>query len=130
MKLNDFFKRLDFVVQTLIIIPTMACILFVVAAPGGILFYMMGLFVLGGWQLLSALSHFLFRGDRFRGWYFMASITYLGALGIGSYIFEQTNFGSNTLFYLGIIFFGVIPGIAGVWYYKLTFSEEQYPNYI
>ena len=128
MKLNDFFGRLDFFVQTLIIIPTLASVLFVIAAPGGFLFYMMGLFLLGGWQLLSAISHFLFQGDRFRGWYFMASITYLGALGIGTHIFEQINFGATTLFYLGIVFFGVVPGIAGIWYYKLTFSGQEYPS--
>lgn len=130
MKLYDFFGRLDYVVQTLIIIPTLASILFVAATPGGIIVYMMGLFLLGGWQLLSALSHFVFRGDRFRGWYFMASVTYLGLLGIGTYIFEQTNFGSNVLFYLSIIFIGLIPGIAGVWYYRITYSGEQHPSNI
>ncbi|MBX2877742.1 MAG: hypothetical protein KTR30_36820 [Saprospiraceae bacterium] len=128
MKLNDFFARLDFVTQTLIIFPTLASLLFVLAVPGGFLIYMMGLFLLGGWQLLSALCHFLFRGDRFRGWYLMASLTYLGVLGVGSYILEQTSLGASTLFYLGIVFFGVIPGIAGAWYYKLTFDGEEYPS--
>ena len=126
MKLSSFFASLDLAIQTLIIIPTLTSILFVIAAPSGFIVYMLGLFFLGGWQLLSAFSHFLFKQDRFRGWYLMASLTYLGMLALGTYIFEEFNFKSDMLFYLGVIFFGVIPGIAGVWYYKLTLSGEQY----
>lgn len=129
MKLNVFFRSLDLVIQTLIIIPTMASMLFVIAAPGGFIVYLLGLFFLGGWQLLSALSHFLFNEDKFRGWYLMASITYLGMLGLGTHIFENMNFASTLSFYLGIIFFGAIPGIAGVWYYRLTLrGDHEFEN--
>ncbi len=100
----------------------MASIAFVFIAPSGFLIYMLGLFFLGGWQLLSALGHFLFTMDKFRGWYLMASLTYLGMLGIGTHIFESLDFNSTILFYLGIVFFGIIPGIAGLWYYKLTLT--------
>ncbi|NRB47688.1 MAG: hypothetical protein HRU41_08430 [Saprospiraceae bacterium] len=124
MKLNVFFRSLDLVIQTLIIIPTMASVLFVIAAPGRFIVYLLGLFFLGGWQLLSALSHFLFTGDKFRGWYLMASATYLGMLGLGTHVFENMDLGSNLSFYLGIVFFGVIPGIAGAWYYRLTLTGD------
>lgn len=128
MKLNDFFSRLDLVIQTLIIIPTLTSILFVIVAPSSFVVYMLGLFFLGGWQLLSAFGHFLFNGDTFRGWYLMAGITYLGVLGIGTHLLENITFGSNMLFVLGIVFFGVIPGIAGAWYYRLTLAGDDYKS--
>lgn len=124
MKLNDFFGRLDLVIQTLILIPTLTSVLFVLVTPGSFMVYMLGLFFLGGWQLLSALCHFLFGGDAFRGWYLMASITYLGILGIGTHVLESITFGPNVLFVLGIVFFGVVPGIAGAWYYRLTLAGD------
>jgi|GEM_PF-1996937 len=126
MKLNNFFVRLDLVIQTLIIIPTLISLLFVAIAPSSFFIYMLGLLLLGGWQLLSALSHFLFKGDQFRGWYFLASITYLGLLFGGTYLIEELNIYGATIYVLAIAFFGVIPSIAGAWYYRLTLAGDEY----
>lgn len=126
MKLNDFFVRLDLVVQTIIIAPTVVTLAFVAIVPGSFFIYMLGLFFLGAWQLLSALSHFLFKGDQFRGWYFLASVTFLGLLFGGTYLIEELNIYGATIYVLAIAFFGVIPSIAGAWYYRLTVTGDDF----
>ena len=126
MKFNDFFVRLDLVIQTLIVIPTLTSLLFVAIVPGSFFIYMLGLLFLGGWQLLSALSHFLFGGNQFRGWYFLASVTYLGLLFGGTYLIEELNIYGATIVVLAIAFFGIIPSIAGAWYYRLTVAGDEF----
>lgn len=117
MKIAAFFKTIDFAGQTLIIFCSLSSILFVPVIPGVIFLYFLGLFFLGGWQLTSALSYFLFAGDLFRGWYFMASVTYCGVLYGGVYLAETILLPPGISTALGIAFFTIIPSIAGAWYY-------------
>ena len=120
MKILTFFKPLDFVGQTVIIFCCLSCVLFSPAAPSVLFLYFLGLFFLGGWQLTSALCHFLFAQDLFRAWYFMASITYCGILVGGVYLADVIHLIPSLSVGLGIVFFGIIPSIAGGWYYLQT----------
>lgn len=125
MRLKDFLARTDLAVQTLLVVLILPNLLMTPFAPSVFLLCLLGLFFLGSWQLISALSHFLFNGDQFRGWYFMASITYLGALALGTHLLEELHLRNNLPWVLGIVFFGVIPFIAGLWYYRLTLKGKE-----
>lgn len=118
MKSNHFFNSFDLVGQTLLIIPTMFAAISSVAVPSVFFLYLLGLFFLGGWQLLSAFSRFFFTQDLFLGWYFMASVTYCGFLILGFNLVDKFEIGSNWGLALGVYFIGIIPGIASIWYYK------------
>lgn len=125
MKTAAFFKTLDFIGQTVLIFCSLCSILFIPAVPGMLFLYFLGLFFLGGWQLTSALTRFLFAGDLFRGWYFMASITYCGVLYGGVYyLAEIVDIPPGIGMGLSIAFFGIIPTIAGGWYYQQTLKDN------
>lgn len=116
---------MDLVIQTLILIPTLIALPFAPFSPGIFILYLLGLLFLGGWQLISALSYFLCKWDQFRGWYFLSSLTYLGMLAAGTYILEELPLGSHLPYILGITFYGIIPGIAGIWYYNFTLQGDD-----
>lgn len=120
MKILAFFKPLDVIGQTVIIFGCFLCVLFSPAVPSVLFLYFLGLLFLGGWQLTSALCHFLFAQDLFRAWYLMASITYCGILFGGVYLAEMIHLAPSLSIGLGIAFFGIIPSIAGGWYYLQT----------
>jgi len=124
MKTAAFFKTLDFVGQTLLIFCSLSSIVFIPAAPTMIFIYFLGLLFLGGWQLTSALSRFLFAGDLFRGWYFMASVTYCGILYGGVYLADTIHLPPGLSIGIGITFLGIIPTIAGGWYYQQTLKDN------
>ncbi len=120
MKIVAFFKTLDFLGQTLLLFCCLSSLLFSPAVPSLLFMYFLGLFFLGGWQLTSALCYFLFAQDLFRAWYLMASITYCGILFGGAHVADMIPLAPSLSIGLGIAFFGIIPSIAGGWYYKQT----------
>lgn len=125
MKTAAFFQTLDFVGQSLLIFGALSSLLFIPVAPAMIFIYFLGLLFLGGWQLTSALTRFLLAGDLFRGWYFMASITYCGILYGGVYyLAEIIDIPPGIGMSLSIAFFGIIPTIAGGWYYQQTLKDN------
>ncbi len=122
MKIREFFSRLDFfgqgILLSIIILPIAIWIITAGSISNYMLVSMLGLFFLGCWQLGSALLTAIFLKSTWRGLYLLAGVVYCSVLYfISSYGLLSGKFGE--FFYQLLLF--ILPLFPSIWYFYQTF---------
>ena len=116
------FLKVDIVLQQIIGGIYLFTMLLGIITPGAILVAMLLQLALGGWQLISTLTHSINGHVKSRTTYIASVLCYFIVLIIGSLLIANNMIRENTiLFVLGLI---IIPIILAVWY--LIISKKDY----
>lgn len=113
--------KIDYFIQSLFIILTICCIpTFILAG--------VGYFMIGAWQILSALVLGIVLRSEIRQIYFLAAGAYLGALYLGCELIDKIDLPDLLVNTFGVLGFLVIPTTAAAVYFIFTKKEYHTMN--
>jgi hypothetical protein len=125
MRTKPFGRTIDLVVQTILLAPTMLMGLWaLIVERDYTLFFFLGLFFIGAWQLLSSLCWGLVANFTLQRRYFLAAAAYIALL-IGmaqaTTYFRLHYFDSQISVALYMALIAGIPTVAAIWYWLQTY---------
>ena len=112
-------KKLDFFIQTLLILAAIVALVMTAMDKGNFLFFLMVQFVVGCWQMASSLLSVIFRGSLFKQklWHFTIAIVYLFSL----VLVDQ--YSSHAM--LWSLYVTIPAWMLGVYYYGLSWKAAM-----